>query len=43
MRSRFDEQLELLNKEMIRMGELCEEVIGLACAALMMKVRKIVY
>ena len=34
MRSRFDEQLELLNAEMIRMGALCEEVIALASSAL---------
>ncbi len=34
MRSRFDEQLDLLNSEMIRMGALCEEVISLAAAAL---------
>lgn len=34
MRSRFDEQLELLNTEMIRMGAMCEEVIALAAAAL---------
>lgn len=34
MRSRFDEQLELLNTEMIRMGALCEEVIALASSAL---------
>ena len=34
MRSRFDEQLELLNVEMIRMGALCEEVISLAADAL---------
>ena len=34
MRSRFDEQLELLNAEMIRMGALCEEVIALASTAL---------
>ncbi len=34
MRSRFDEQLELLNAEMIRMGALCEEVIALAATAL---------
>lgn len=34
MRSRFDEQLELLNTEMIRMGAMCEEVIALATAAL---------
>jgi phosphate transport system protein len=34
MRSRFDEQLELLNAEMIRMGAMCEEVIALASSAL---------
>lgn len=34
MRSRFDEQLELLNAEMIRMGSMCEEVIALAASAL---------
>ena len=34
MRSRFDEQLALLNKEMIEMGALCEEVIALASKAL---------
>ncbi|MGN0452532.1 MAG: phosphate signaling complex protein PhoU [Ruminococcus sp.] len=34
MRSRFDEQLELLNAELIRMGALCEEVIALAATAL---------
>lgn len=34
MRSRFDEQLELLNHEMIEMGALCEEVIALATSAL---------
>ncbi len=34
MRSRFDEQLELLNHEMIRMGALCEEVIALAATAM---------
>lgn len=28
MRSHFDEQLELLNVELIRMGSLCEEVIS---------------
>lgn len=28
MRSRFDEQLALLNKEMIEMGALCEEIIS---------------
>ena len=27
MRSHFDEQLALLNKELIEMGALCEEVI----------------
>ena len=34
MRSRFDEQLNELNSEMIRMGALCEEVIALAAKAL---------
>ena len=34
MRSKFDEQLALLNAEMIRMGALCEEVIALAATAL---------
>ena len=34
MRSRFDEQLSLLNKELIEMGALCEEVIALAAKAL---------
>lgn len=34
MRSRFDEQLMLLNREMIEMGALCEEVIALAATAL---------
>ena len=34
MRSRFDEQLTLLNKELIEMGALCEEVIALATKAL---------
>ncbi len=33
MRSRFDEQLELLNAEMIHMGAMCEEVIALAASA----------
>ena len=34
MRSRFDEQLALLNKELIKMGSLCEEVIALVTRAL---------
>lgn len=34
MRSRFDEQLMLLNKEMIEMGALCEEAIELVTKAL---------
>lgn len=33
MRSHFDEQLALLNKELIEMGALCEEVIELASRA----------
>lgn len=35
MRARFDEQLELLNREMIAMGALCEEAIALAAKALL--------
>ncbi len=34
MRSRFDEQLALLNKELIEMGAMCEEAIALAAKAL---------
>ena len=34
MRSRFDEQLSQLNREMIEMGALCEEVIALVSQAL---------
>ena len=34
MRSRFDEQLALLNKELITMGSLCEEVISIVSKAL---------
>ena len=34
MRSRFDEQLALLKKELIEMGALCEEVIALAAKSL---------
>ena len=34
MRSRFDEQLNILNTEMIEMGALCEESIALASKAL---------
>ena len=34
MRNRFDEQLALLNKELIEMGALCEEVIALAAQSL---------
>ena len=35
MRSRLDEQLALLNRELIEMGALCEEVIAAAAKALM--------
>lgn len=35
MRSKFDEQLALLNKELISMGALCEEVIALAAKAIL--------
>ena len=34
MRSRFDEQLAQLERELIEMGALCEEVIALASKAL---------
>lgn len=34
MRNKFDEQLALLNKELIEMGALCEEVISMAAKAL---------
>ncbi len=34
MRSRFDEQLSILNTEMIEMGAMCEEAIALASKAL---------
>ena len=34
MRSKFDEQLELLNKELIQMGALCESAIDMASKAL---------
>ncbi len=34
MRSKFDEQLALLNKEMIEMGALCEEIISRVLKAL---------
>ena len=34
MRSRFDEQLDQLNKELISMGALCEEAIGRSVRAL---------
>ena len=34
MRSRFDEQLAILNRELIEMGALCEEAIALAAKAL---------
>lgn len=34
MRSKFDEQLELLHKELIEMGALCENAIAMAAKAL---------
>ncbi len=37
MRTRFDEQLNTLHQELIRMGALCEEVISLAASALIQK------
>lgn len=35
MRSRFDEQLALLNKKMIEMGALCEQIIAVSANALL--------
>lgn len=35
MRSKFDEQLVLLNKELIQMASMCEEAIALSAKALM--------
>ena len=35
MRNRYNEELELLNLELIRMGSLCEEVIAYAARTLM--------
>ena len=35
MRDRFEEQLALLKQELIAMGDLCEEIISLVSAALM--------
>lgn len=35
MRNRFDEQLVLLNKKMIEMGALCENVIAISAKALL--------
>lgn len=35
MRSRFDEQLEMLNRKMIEMGAECENIIALAAQALL--------
>lgn len=35
MRSKFDEQLELLNSKMIRMGAECESIIALSVKALL--------
>lgn len=34
MRSRYDEQLALLNRELTQMGAMCEEVISIAAEAL---------
>lgn len=34
MRSKFDEQLATLNRELIQMGAMCEEVIALAAKAM---------
>ena len=37
MRSRFDEQLTLLQRELTQMGSMCEEVIALAAKALLQR------
>ena len=34
MRRKFDEQLEMLNRELIEMGALCEEIIAVSANAL---------
>ena len=34
MRNRFNEQLEYLNKKMIEMGSLCEDLISIAVTSL---------
>ena len=41
MRSKFDEQLELLNVELIKMGSLCEDAISSAVKALLENDRKL--
>ena len=41
MRSKFDEQLELLNVEHIKMGSLCEDAISSAVRALLENDRKL--
>ncbi len=41
MRSKFDEQLELLNVELIKMGSLCEGAISSAVKALLENDRKL--
>ena len=41
MRSKFDEQLELLNVELIKMGSLCEDAISSAVRALLENDRKL--
>ena len=35
MRNRLDQQLAQLNRELIEMGALCEEVIAMACRAML--------
>ena len=41
MRSRFDEQLAMLNKELTQMGAMCEEAIAAASKALTMGDKKL--
>ena len=41
MRSKFDEQLELLHKELIEMGVLCENAIAMALKFLTKRYHKL--
>lgn len=41
MRSKFDEQLATLNRDLIQMGSMCEEIIALAAKALESREREL--